>query len=101
MDVLEKNHEKNLLKKLLIRRRNQRDQLMYQFTDARDKSQDQIEKTREQQEAKPAAESKQGADPVWSARTQEIKNRMTDKKRDAKDRWNRFAGTEDGGGRGL
>ncbi len=39
-------------------------------------------------------------EPVWSARTQEIRNRLTGKKRMAKERWNRFAGTSGGGGVG-
>ncbi len=39
-------------------------------------------------------------EPVWSAKTQEIRNRLTGKKTMAKDRWNRFAGTSGGGGKG-
>ena len=38
---------------------------------------------------------------VWSARLQEVRNKLTGKKRMANDRWNRFAGTAGGGGRGL
>lgn len=49
----------------------------------------------------PKVEESKASDPVWSAKTQEIRNRLTDKKRMAGDRWNRFAGTEGGGGRGL
>ncbi len=40
-------------------------------------------------------------DPVWSARLQEIRNKNTGRKRMASERWNRFAGTSGGGGRGL
>lgn len=36
----------------------------------------------------------------WSAKVGEVRNRLTGKKRAATDRWNRFAGTGDGGGRG-
>lgn len=39
--------------------------------------------------------------PVWSAKTQEIRNRLTAGKRQAAERWNRFAGTEGGGARGM
>ena len=39
--------------------------------------------------------------PVWSAKKQEIRNKNTGRKTMAKERWNRFAGTESGGGRGL
>ena len=40
-------------------------------------------------------------DLIWSAKVGEVRNRLTDKKRAATERWNRFAGTEGGGGRGL
>ncbi|MBA4274354.1 MAG: hypothetical protein C0436_01740 [Alphaproteobacteria bacterium] len=39
-------------------------------------------------------------DVVWSAKLQEVRNRLSGKKRMASDRWNRFAGTAGGGGRG-
>ena len=39
--------------------------------------------------------------PVWSAKMQEIRDRNTGRTHMAKERWNRFAGTESGGGRGL
>jgi len=49
------------------------------------------------------AAAKKSADekPTWSARMQEIRDKNTGRTREAKDRWNRFAGTEGGGGRGL
>ncbi len=43
---------------------------------------------------------KEGA-PVWSAKMQEIRDKNTGRHRMATERWNRFAGTEGGGGRGL
>lgn len=64
------------------------------------------EKAREEQEALTAAmtttASVTGAngEVVWSAKTQEIKNRITGKKRAAMSRWGRFAGTSDSGGMG-
>ena len=48
-----------------------------------------------------AQKKKDAAEPVWSAKLQQIRDRNTGKMRDSKDRWNRFAGTESGGGRGL
>lgn len=45
--------------------------------------------------------SPKNEEEVWSAKVGEIRNRLTGQKRDAKERWNRFAGTEGGGGRGL
>ncbi len=38
---------------------------------------------------------------LWSSKMQEIRNLNTDRKRASQERWNRFAGTEGGGGRGL
>ena len=37
---------------------------------------------------------------IWSAQLTSIRNRLDNSRRLADDRWNRFAGTEDGGGRG-
>lgn len=37
---------------------------------------------------------------VWSAKTQEIRNRLTGRKRAAMSRWGRYAGTSDSGGMG-
>ena len=37
---------------------------------------------------------------VWSAKTQEIRNRLNGKKRSAMSRWGRFAGTSDAGSMG-
>lgn len=47
--------------------------------------------------------AEKGADgkPVWSAKLQMIRDKNTGRERMAKERWNRFAGTEGGGGRGL
>ncbi len=41
-----------------------------------------------------------GVEPVWSAKLQEIRDKNTGRKRAARDRWNRFAGTGDSGGMG-
>ena len=38
---------------------------------------------------------------AWSAKMQKVRNRLTGKKRMAKDRWNRFAGTASAGAMGL
>jgi hypothetical protein len=67
-----------------------------------------LDREREEEERDLAAQSgrtaaKKAADakPTWSARMQEIRDKNTGRTREAKDRWNRFAGTESGGGRGL
>ncbi|MBY0408362.1 MAG: hypothetical protein K2Q01_11790 [Rickettsiales bacterium] len=41
-----------------------------------------------------------GKAPEWTDKVSKVRNRLTGKKRDAKDRWNRFAGTSDAGARG-
>ena len=41
-----------------------------------------------------------GKQQECSDKVSKVRNRLTGKKRDAKDRWNRFAGTSDAGGRG-
>lgn len=47
------------------------------------------------------AEKTSDGKPVWSAKLQMIRDKNTGRKRMATERWNRFAGTEGGGGRGL
>lgn len=57
-----------------------------------------------EKEREKSRERKRGEDEeemVWSARVGKVRNRLTGKKRAAKERWNRFAGTSAGGGRGL
>lgn len=48
-----------------------------------------------------AGERAKRTNPVWSEKLQEIRDRNTGRTRMASERWNRFAGTSDGGGRGL
>jgi hypothetical protein len=43
---------------------------------------------------------KKEEDVVWSAKVGSVRNRLTNKRRASQDRWNRFAGTSGGGGRG-
>lgn len=49
---------------------------------------------------KPKREEKK-KDKEWSDKVSKVRNRLTGKKRESKERWNRFAGTSGGGGRGL
>ncbi len=41
----------------------------------------------------------EGKDQEWTDKVSKVRNRLTGKKRDAKDRWNRMAGTGDAGAR--
>jgi len=48
-----------------------------------------------------APKKEEKSNPEWSDKVSTVRNRLTGKKRESKERWNRFAGTSDGGGRGL
>jgi len=91
--------ERQEKKKFLIWKRNKRDKLIREHLEELKREQERIEERKEEQSARPASVVKDAE--IWSAKTQEIRNRLTGKKREAKDRWNRFAGTEGGGGKGL
>ena len=94
MDVLEEKKGK----KQAIRARNKRDLNIFHHLR-------QLKAERERTEALEDAMAVTAApmedEVLWSAKTQEIKNRLTNKKRMAAERWNRFAATGDSGGRGL
>ncbi len=50
---------------------------------------------------KPKSADKKKKKKNWASKTSKIRNRLTGKKRESKERWNRFSGTSGGGGRGL
>jgi len=67
-----------------------------------------LEKEREEKLTKSALGSsraaekqKKAGEPAWSAKMQQIRDKNTGRLEMSKERWNRFAGTESGGGRGL
>lgn len=96
-------------KKLAQLLKNKRTQAINLQEDLLGRSRD-LEKEREEEvkEASRSASAK-GAQAkrnspgnvVWSAKLQEIRDKNTGRARMAQERWNRFAGTEGGGGRGL
>jgi hypothetical protein len=101
------HHEDKKHKKLHQILKNRRYQQINQQEDTLAKGRD-LEKEREEEikeasrdSSRRVAKKNAGEQPVWSARMQEIRSRIDSKKRRADERWNRFAGTEDGGGRGL
>lgn len=93
--------EKKSLKALFVQKRHKRDLLMQQQIEARQQEQQRIADTQALVAPKPQSEAPRESDPVWSAKTQDIRNRLTDKKRQSAERWNRFSGTSDAGARGL
>ena len=55
---------------------------------------------RSSRNAKKAKDNKPG-NVVWSAKLQMVRDKNTGRQQMAKERWNRFAGTAEAGGRGL
>jgi hypothetical protein len=99
--------EEKKLKKLQQILKNRKYQQINQQEDTLARGRD-LEKEREEEikksalaSSRRAEQAKDGKEPAWSARMQEIRNRIDGKKRMADERWNRFAGTEESGGRGL
>ncbi|MBN8543912.1 MAG: hypothetical protein J0M34_06575 [Alphaproteobacteria bacterium] len=94
------------LKKKLQNLKNRRHQVINQHAEQHGRERD-LDLEREEELRDSAREaSERGAknkkdEPTWSARMQEVRNKLDGRKRMAEDRWNRFAGTEGGGGRGL
>jgi hypothetical protein len=94
------------LKKKLQNLKNRRHQVINQHAEQHGRERD-LDLEREEDVRKRAqAASARGAkdkkdEPTWSARMQEVRSKLDGRKRQADERWNRFAGTEGGGGRGL
>jgi hypothetical protein len=87
------------LKKKLIRARNKRNQLIFQHARLHQEERDKQAEADEERSRKKSPENTV-EEVAFSAKMQEVKNRITGKKKMAKDRWNRFAGTSGGGGKG-
>ncbi|NET71504.1 MAG: hypothetical protein F6K62_11400 [Sphaerospermopsis sp. SIO1G2] len=92
-------------KKKLIRARNQKIQRIQYHIDqhhdaVEDARADEQERIAERLATMREVDAANKADEPWTARTQMIRNRLTNKKRKSMDRWNRFAGTSSGGAMG-
>lgn len=102
MSHKDKHPSKHAAKKAAILARNKKHTLINEQADFHEDSQ-RLERERDEavRQAQ-VAESAVGSDGevVWSARLQDVRNKLNGKKRMANDRWNRFAGTAGGGGRG-
>jgi len=91
--------DRKLKKKLIVARNKRHNLINLQAA----QHQENLERQAEEEAAilaaliKPAESSNQ---EVWSAKVQDIRNKLTGKKRMARDRWNRYSGTSDGGGMG-
>jgi Zn-dependent metalloprotease len=85
-------------KKKKIRERNKRNWMIFQHAELH---REQVDIAAPEIQAKTTSEKVIKQDEkVWSAQLTTIRNRLDNSRRTSNDRWNRFAGTSDGGGRG-
>ena len=99
------HHSKKEKKRALIGRQRHQQEINQMTADqarSRNLDQEREEELREAAlESARIAEKTSDGKPVWSAKVQMLRNKNTGKLRAADSKWNRFAGTEGGGGRGL
>lgn len=89
-------------KKRLQLQKNKYHQMIYEMVRLRREEDVRLKDEKVARESKArAADAKNEDELVWSAKVGEVRNRLTGKKHASKERWNRFAGTEGGGSRGL
>lgn len=86
-------------KKALLLKKNKRHQHLFHLMRLRMAEAARV-KEMEESRNKPRREDKK-SDKEWGDKVARVRNRLTGKQRKSKERWNRFAGTSDGGGRGL
>lgn len=98
-------HSKKHKKQILIAKHRHQQQIQQMDADlakSRDLDREREEELRDAALASARiAEKTSAGKPVWSAKLQLIRDKNTGRQRMATERWNRFAGTEGGGGRGL
>lgn len=97
------HHDKHLTKrekKKALLKKNRFHQEIFNFLRLRRNEEERIKK--QDDARKPSAPEKKDDDKeIWSAKVASVRNRLDGSRRVSKERWNRFAGTESGGGRGL
>ena len=103
MDILDKKDPKSL-KKALTRRRNKKLFIKHMQLEALERENERAH-DEEEEKKKSYERSYSKSDKGKSKDTEEkldyYRNKITGKKRKAKERWNRFSGTSGSGGRGL
>lgn len=101
---MSKHSDHKKAKKLATLLKNKRVQAINLQEEQLERGRD-LEKEREESVREAGRKSSRNANKpgnvVWSAKLQEIRDKNTGRARMAQERWNRFAGTESGGGRGL
>lgn len=81
-------------------KKNKFQQMLYEMVRLRRDDVQRVVEDEKRLKVKPE-DAKDESEVIWSAKVGEVRNRLTNKKRASTERWNRFAGTEGGGGRGL
>lgn len=89
--------DKKARKKALIAKTRKQQVMMDAFRQLREESDRLREEAAERMESGPAPVTQ----VAWGDKVAVIRNRLTDKKRASRERWNRFSGTGGEGGRGL
>lgn len=91
------HEDKKHKKKALQLKKNRFHQEMFNLLRLRRIEEDRVEALQESMKPKPGEK----ASPEVTDKVASIRDRLTGQKRLSKERWNRFAGTSGGGGRGL
>jgi hypothetical protein len=94
-------HDPKKEKKKALQKKNLKDQQIFEAMRLRDLDAERVEELEKAQRQRPAGKESKKDELLWSEKVNTLRNRLTGQKRDSKERWNRFAGTEGGGGRGL
>lgn len=87
-------------KKKKQREKNRKDWIFFRQAEELRENVDIKAPTREDKPAERAPAKSEDKEKLWSSKLSSIRNRLDNSKRVSDDRWNRFAGTSDGGGRG-
>ncbi len=99
------HHDEKKAKQKALRLKNRKQNIIFQHAEQHERNRD-LDREREEGIREAAKKSSRGAasnkvqGPVWSAKMQEIRNKIDGKTRMANDRWNRFAGTDGAGAMG-
>lgn len=87
-------------KKKKQREKNRKDWIFFRQAEELRENVDIKAPTRTDKPAERVPSKSEEKEKLWSSKLSSIRNRLDNSKRLSDDRWNRFAGTTDGGGRG-
>ncbi len=89
-------------KKKIQNKKNRYQQQLFELVRLRRVEEERVDELEEARKPKRDDQGKKtDDDPIWSEKVATIRNRLDGRKRESKERWNRFAGTSDAGARGL